>query len=303
MKNGRTRYETVQVSGLEIFYREAGPADAPTILMLHGYPSSSHMFRDLIPLLSDQFRLVAPDYPGFGFSSSPTVEGFEYTFERLTDVVDAFTDVLGLQRYALYMQDFGGPVGFRLAVRHPEKVSALIIQNANAYDEGMSPTMRSLVLPLWPRATPDTIAKARPIFELPNTKRQFLAGVPDLALVNPDCWHHAQCGLDRPGMKEVALALHENYGSNLEKYAEWQSYFRQYQPPALIAWGKGDFIFTVAGADAYRKDLIDVEQHILDTGHFALETHAFEIAALIRRFFSEHVSKWTQACIGDIQPA
>jgi pimeloyl-ACP methyl ester carboxylesterase len=284
MSDTLTRYLSVQVNGLDIFYREAGAKDAPVILLLHGYPSSSHMFRDLLPLLADRFRLVAPDYPGFGSSSTPTVKEFDYTFDHLTDVIEAFTQKLGLSRYSLYMQDFGGPVGFRLAVRHPERVVSLIIQNANAYDEGMSSTMRSLVLPLWPDASPETVERARPIFELPNTKKQFLEGVPDQTLVSPDGWQLSQWSLDRPGMKEVALALHVNYGSNLERYPEWQAYFRQYQPPALIAWGKGDFIFTVEGAQAYQRDLKQVETHILDTGHFALETHAHEIGGLIRTF-------------------
>jgi len=278
------RYATVQVKGLTVFYREAGPRAAPTSLLLHGFPSSSHMFRDLIPLLADRYHLVAPDYPGFGYGSTPGVQEFDYTFDALTDVIDGFTGAIGLESYALYMQDFGGPVGFRLAARHPERVRALIVQNANAYDEGMSVTMRTFVLPLWPTPTPETVSRARPIFELPNTKKQFLEGVPDPALVSPDAWQHAQWGLERPGMKEVALALHVDYGSNLVLYDAWQAYFRKHQPRMLVVWGKGDFIFTVAGAEAYQRDLKDVETHILDAGHFALETMAGEIAGHIRTF-------------------
>lgn len=280
-------YKTVKVSGLDIFYREAGSEQNPTVLLLHGFPTSSHMYRDLIPLLSDRYHLIAPDYPGFGYSATPTVDNFKYTFDNLADVITAFIDALGLNTYALYMQDFGGPVGFRIAVRRPQQVSALLIQNANAYDEGMSVTMRTYVLPLWPAVTPKTEAKARPLFELPNTKRQILEGVPDATLVSPDTWQHAQWGLDRPGMKDMALALHADYGSNLDHYSEWQAYFRKFKPPTLVTWGRGDFIFTVEGANAYRRDIPQAEIHILDTGHFALETHATEIATLIDRFLSQ----------------
>ena len=280
-------YRTVKVAGLDIFYREAGSQENPIILLLHGFPTSSHMYRDLIPLLADRYHLIAPDYPGFGYSATPSVNDFEYTFDKLADVMTAFIDELGLNTYALYMQDFGGPVGFRIAVRRPKQVSALLIQNANAYDEGMSITMRTYVLPLWPVVTPETEAKARPLFELPNTKRQIIEGVPDSTLVSPDTWQHAQWGLDRPGMKDVALALHADYGSNLERYAEWQAYFRKYQPATLVTWGRGDFIFTVEGAMAYGRDIPHAEIQILDTGHFALETNAEEIATAIRRFLPQ----------------
>jgi len=280
-------YKTVKVAGLDIFYREAGAPKNPVILLLHGFPTSSHMYRDLIPLLADRYHLIAPDYPGFGYSATPTVDDFRYTFDNLADVMTAFIDELELDTYALYMQDFGGPVGFRIATRRPEQVSALLIQNANAYDEGMSVTMRTYVLPLWPTVTPATEAKARPLFELPNTKRQILEGVPDPALVSPDTWQHAQWGLDRPGMKDMALALHADYGSNLQHYAEWQAYFRKHQPPTLVTWGRNDFIFTVEGATAYRRDIPDAEIHILDTGHFALETSAEEIATAISRFLAQ----------------
>jgi pimeloyl-ACP methyl ester carboxylesterase len=247
------------------------------------------MYRDLIPLLADRYHLIAPDYPGFGYSATPTVDDFRYTFDHLADVMTLFIDELGLDTYALYMQDFGGPVGFRIAVRRPGQVSALLIQNANAYDEGMSVTMRTYVLPLWPVVTPATEAKARPLFELPNTKRQIVEGAPDPELVSPDTWQHAQWGLDRPGMKDMALALHADYGSNLERYAEWQAYFRRYQPHTLVTWGRADFIFTVEGATAYRRDIPNAEIHILDAGHFALETSANEIAMSIGRFLPQRV--------------
>jgi pimeloyl-ACP methyl ester carboxylesterase len=277
-------YRTVNVDGVEIFYREAGDPKAPTLLLLHGFPTSSHMFRDLIPLLADQYHLVAPDYPGFGYSARPKVTEFNYTFDHLADVMEKFVDTLGLTRYSLYMQDFGGPVGFRLASRRPQQVRALIIQNANAYDEGVSSGVRDVVLRIWKERTPQTEARLKELFELPATKRQYLEGAPDQSLVSPDSWEHAQWGMDRPGDKEIQFALHANYGSNIERYDEWHAYFRKFQPPALIVWGKGDFVFTPAGAEAYRKDLKHVELHMLNAGHFALETNASEIAGYIREF-------------------
>jgi pimeloyl-ACP methyl ester carboxylesterase len=277
-------YRTVNVDGVEIFYREAGDPKSPAILLLHGFPTSSHMFRDLIPLLADRYHLVAPDYPGFGYSARPKVSEFNYTFDHLTDVMEGFVDAVGLKRYALYMQDFGGPVGFRLATRRPGQVRALIIQNANAYDEGISAGVRDVVLRIWKERTPQTEARLKEFFELPATKRQYLEGAPDPSLVSPDAWEHAQWGMDRPGDKEIQFALHANYGSNVERYDEWHAYFRNNQPPTLIVWGKGDFVFTPAGAEAYQKDLKHVELHMLNAGHFALETNASEIAGFIRGF-------------------
>jgi pimeloyl-ACP methyl ester carboxylesterase len=277
-------YRTVEVAGVEIFYREAGDPHFPTLLLLHGFPTSSHMFRDLIPLLADRYHLIAPDYPGFGYSSTPKPSEFTYTFDRLADVMEQFVDALGLTKYSLYMQDFGGPVGFRLAARRPERVRALIIQNANAYDEGVSSGVRDVVLRIWKERTPETEARLKELFELSATKRQYLEGSPDPTLVSPDAWQHAQWGMDRSGNKEIQFTLHANYGSNIEHYEEWHEYFRKFQPPALIVWGKHDFVFLAAGAEAYRRDLNQAELHMLDTGHFALETNAAEIAAHIRGF-------------------
>jgi pimeloyl-ACP methyl ester carboxylesterase len=277
-------YRTVEVAGVEIFYREAGDPHFPTLLLLHGFPTSSHMFRDLIPLLADRYHLIAPDYPGFGYSSTPKPSEFTYTFDRLADVMQQFVDALGLTKYSLYMQDFGGPVGFRLAARRPERVRALIIQNANAYDEGVSSGVRDIVLRIWKERAPETEARLKELFELPATKRQYLEGSPDPTLVSPDAWQHAQWGVDRSGNKEIQFTLHANYGSNIEHYEEWHEYFRKFQPPALIVWGKNDFVFLAAGAEAYRRDLNQVELHMLDAGHFALETNAAEIAAHIRGF-------------------
>ena len=285
----RVHYRTANVDGLDIFYREAGPSDAPTLLLLHGFPTSSHMFRDLIPLLADRYHVVAPDYPGFGYSSTPSVDSFEYTFDHLADVMEHFIAKIGLTTYALYLQDYGGPVGFRLATRHPQRVVALIIQNANAYSEGVTPLFQDVVLRLWTEQTPETEAKVRSLFELPLTKKQYLEGATDSTLVSPDSWQHAQWGMERDGNKDIQYALQANYGSNIELYDEWHRYFREHQPPTLVLWGKGDFVFADAGAEAYRKDLAAVEIHVLDAGHFALETSAFEIAAFIRAFLNAHI--------------
>ena len=286
--HARVHYRTVKIDGLDIFYREAGPTtdDAPTLLLLHGFPTSSHMFRDLMPLLGDQFRLIAPDYPGFGYSSTPSPSEFEYTFDHLAEVAARFTDALGLNSYSLYLQDFGGPVGFRLAALHPHRVERLIIQNANAYLEGVTPVLRDVVLRVWTERTPETEARIRELFEPSTTYRQFTEGAEDPTLVSPDSWQHAQWGMDRPGNKEIQFALHVNYGSNVERYDEWHEYFRVYQPATLVVWGERDFVFARAGAEAYRKDLQDVEVHLLKAGHFALETNAVEIAAHIRRFMA-----------------
>lgn len=281
-------YRTLNVDGLEIFYREAGPQDAPAILLLHGFPTSSHMFRDLIPLLAERYHIVAPDYPGFGYSAAPGVEEFDYTFDHLADVMEHFTEAVGLERYSLYMQDFGGPVGFRLAVRHPERTTALIVQNANAYEEGVTQALHDIVLRVWTDKSPEAVAALRLLFELPQTQRQFLEGAEDPTLVNPDSWQHAQWGMERPGNKDIQYAIHADYGSNIERYDEWHRYFREYQPPTLVVWGKNDFVFAVAGAEAYRQDLKTIEIHLLAAGHFALETKAPETAGYILPFLNTH---------------
>lgn len=281
-------YRTRNVDGIEIFYREAGPPDAPTVLLLHGFPTSSHMFRDLIPLLAEHYRLVAPDYPGFGYSAAPGVEEFDYTFDHLAEVMAHFTERIGLERYALYVQDFGGPVGLRLAVRHPERVTALIVQNANAYEEGVTKALRDIVLRVWTDRSPEAVAAIRLLFELPQTQRQFLEGAEDPTLVSPDSWQHAQWGMERPGNKDIQYVLHADYGSNVERYDEWHRYFREHQPPTLVVWGKEDFVFAEAGAQAYRQDLKTIEVHLLKAGHFALETKAPEIAEYILAFLSTY---------------
>ncbi|CAN7528698.1 alpha/beta fold hydrolase [Rhizobium sp. LjRoot30] len=279
----QVRYRTVAVDGLEIFYREAGATDAPVILLLHGFPTSSHMFRDLIPRLAQHYRVIAPDYPGYGLSGTPSTKDFAYTFDNLADVIDRFTQALGLNGYVLYMQDFGGPVGFRLAVRHPERIRALLVQNANAYEEGLSPAMDA-ARPAWERRTPGTEATLRAFLTLETTRFQYLHGARDPSLVSPDAWVHAQAGLDRPGNDEIQLAYLHDYGANPKQYPVWQEYLRRHQPPTLVVWGRNDPFFTEAGAQAYRRDVEDCELHLFETGHFALEEEVEAIAQLVLEF-------------------
>jgi pimeloyl-ACP methyl ester carboxylesterase len=283
--DSRTKYKIVKVQGLDIFYREAGPKDAPTILLLHGFPTSSRMFRELIPALADRFHLVAPDYPGFGHSAMPSVTEFEYTFDRLADVIDAFTTQIGLSRYVLYVQDYGAPVGYRLAVKHPERVQGLIVQNGNAYDEGIANAFWDPIKAYWRDRSEKTAVPVAKGLELEATRWQYLNGVRRPELIDPDTWLVDQHLLDRPGNKEIQMQLFYSYGSNPARYPEWQAYFRKYQPRTLIVWGKNDEIFPAAGAHPYKRDLKNVELHLLDTGHFALEEEGDTIARLIRRFF------------------
>jgi pimeloyl-ACP methyl ester carboxylesterase len=268
------RHAFVDVDGVRVFYREAGPADALPVLLLHGFPSGSHQYRRLMDALGDRHRLIAPDYPGFGHTETP--EGFTYTFDRLADVVEGFVERLGLTRFVLYAFDFGGPVGFRLATRHPEWIAGLIVQNANAYEEGLSDLARQLI----PHPTEE-------LFSLPVTRGQYEGGVADAALIAPDGWTLDQHFLDLPGRKQAQLALAENYGANVELYPVWQAWLREHRPRTLIVWGRGDAFFPEPGAHAYLRDLPDAELHVLDTGHFALEDKLPEIAPLIDRFLRD----------------
>ncbi len=281
-------YRTTEIEGLDIFYREAGSRENPTILLLHGFPTSSHQYRNLMPALADEFHVIAPDYPGFGFSSMPTVEEFEYTFDRLADVVEAFTEKLGLNSYSLYVMDYGAPVGFRLAVRHPERVESIIVQNGNAYDEGLL-EFWDPIKAFWADRTPENAEPLRALFTLEATQWQYLNGIRDSSTVSPDNWGHVQPLLDRPGNDEIQLHLFFDYGSNPERYPLWQEYFRTHQPPTLIVWGANDFIFPPEGAHPYKRDLEDVELHLFDTGHFALEEKGAEIAELMRSFLNRKV--------------
>lgn len=285
----KVAHHTVKIDGLDIFYREAGSKDAPTVLLLHGFPASSHMFRNLIPALADRFHVVAPDYPGFGYSSAPAVGKFEYTFDRLADVIEKFTEKVGLTKYALYVQDYGAPVGYRLAVKHPERVTALVVQNGNAYEEGLDNDFWKPIKTYWKDRTEKSAEPLRAFLKLDATKWQYLHGVRNPEAVSPDAWTLDQHFLDRPGNAEVQLALFYSYGSNPPLYPSWQAYFRQHQPPTLIVWGKNDQIFPPAGAEPYKKDLKNLEYHLLDTGHFALEEDGDRIAGLMREFLKKNV--------------
>ena len=278
-------YRTVQVGDLEIFYREAGSKEAPTILLLHGFPTSSHMFRNLIPALAHEFHVVAPDYPGFGNSSMPSVDEFEYTFDQLAAVMEGFIQKLGLKRYSLYLQDYGAPVGFRLAVKHPERVQALIVQNGNAYEEGLRDFWKPFRA-YWKEQTEENAAELKKFLVLDATKWQYTHGVRNPEAISPDNWLIDQYLLDRPGNVAIQLALFDSYGSNPALYPEWQEYFREHQPPTLVVWGKNDYIFPEEGAYPYLRDLKDIEFHLLNTGHFALEEDGDLIAFLIRRFLT-----------------
>ena len=284
-------HRTVQVQGLEIFYREAGSTESPTILLLHGFPTSSHMFRNLIPALADRYHVVAPDYPGFGNSSAPAVSEFEYEFDNLANVVEEFTERLGLESYSLYLMDYGAPVGFRLATRHPERVETLIVQNGNAYDEGIDNEFWEPIKEYWRNRSEQQGNALRSLLTIDATKWQYTNGVRNVEAISPDTWGHVQPLLDRPGNQEIQLALFYSYGSNPELYPEWQEYLRRYQPPTLIVWGANDQIFPAAGAYPYQRDLEDPEFHLLDTGHFALEEDGDTIARLIRRFLGERLNR------------
>jgi pimeloyl-ACP methyl ester carboxylesterase len=283
-----TTYRTIAIDGLDIFYREAGSRSNPTILLLHGFPTSSHMFRNLIPALADRFHLVAPDYPGFGNSSMPTVDEFDYTFDRLAQIVEKFITAINLKKYSLYVMDYGAPIGYRIAAKYPEQVEALIVQNGNAYDEGLREFWNPIKA-YWQERSPENADKIRPFFTLETTKWQYTNGVRNLEAISPDTWNMDQLLLDRPGNVEIQLALFYSYGSNPPLYPQWQEYFRKYQPPTLIVWGKNDYIFPAEGAYPYQRDLKDVEFHLLDTGHFALEEDGDAIANHIAQFLASRL--------------
>jgi pimeloyl-ACP methyl ester carboxylesterase len=286
----KVTHRTVKVGELDVFYREAGPKGGPAILLLHGFPTSSQMFRNLIPALADRFRVVAPDYPGYGHSSMPPHDQFKYTFDNLAGVIDEFTEKVGLTRYALYVQDYGAPVGYRLASAHPERVTAIVVQNGNAYDEGLDNPFWEPIKAYWREpASRQKRDALRNLLTYEATRWQYTDGVPDPELVSPDGAAHDQFLLDRPGNDEIQLDLFLSYGSNPPLYPRWQEYFRKHQPPTLIAWGKNDKIFPAAGAEPYRRDLKTLEYHLLDAGHFALETEGDTIAGLMRDFLGKHV--------------
>lgn len=280
-------HRTVKIGDLDIFYREAGPKGAPTILLLHGFPTSSHMFRNLIPALADRYHVIAPDYPGFGGSSAPSVTEFDYTFDNLAKVMEAFTEKVGLLKYSIYLMDYGAPVGFRLAENRPERVQTLIIQNGNAYEEGLDNEFWKPIKAYWNDRTKERGDDLRSLLTLDATRWQYTHGVRNVETISPDTWGHVQPLLDRPGNQEIQLALFFSYGSNPPLYPKWQEYLRTHQPPTLIVWGGNDQIFPAAGAYPYQRDLKNLEFHLLDTGHFALEEDGAKIALLIRGFLGK----------------
>jgi pimeloyl-ACP methyl ester carboxylesterase len=304
-------YRTVEIDNVEIFYREAGNPANPTIVLLHGFPTSSHMFRNLIPTLADEYHLVAPDYPGYGFSAMPAVDEFDYSFDNVAALMEKLIDELGLDRYSLYLMDYGAPIGFRIAAANPEQVETLIIQNGNAYVEGIDNDFWEPIRGYWKdrgainqgldNAWWQKVKKAYEQPEMANedalrflltlgaTQWQYTNGVPDVTAISPDNWGHVQPLLDREGNQAIQLQMFYSYGTNPPLYPAWQAYFREHQPPTLIVWGQNDEIFPAAGAHPYKRDLENLDFHLIDTGHFALETHANEIAGLMREFIERNL--------------
>jgi pimeloyl-ACP methyl ester carboxylesterase len=284
-RSAPTFYRTAKVDGLSIFYREAGPADAPTILLLHGFPSSSRMYEPLLARLADRFHLIAPDYPGFGHSDAPDPKSFAYTFDHITEVIDHFAQALGLTRYVLYLQDYGGPVGFRLALAHPERVQALIIQNAVAHDDGLGPLWQKR-REYWANRAPNEAALRENLISFAATKLRHLGTSPNVERYDPDLWSDEFAFLSKPGQIDIQSDLFYDYRTNVASYPAWQAWLKKHQPRTLVTWGRYDPSFLVAEAEAYRRDLPNAEIHVLDAGHFALDEKADEIAALIRSFLA-----------------
>jgi pimeloyl-ACP methyl ester carboxylesterase len=285
-----TQYRNVNVGGNQIFYREAGPSNAPTLLLLHGFPTSSHMFRNLIPALADKYHLVAPDLPGFGFTEVPARGQFAYTFENLATTINDFTEAIGLKKFALYIFDYGAPVGLRLALAHPEKVTAIISQNGNAYEEGLSQGWNP-IQKYWKEPSPENRAALHDFLTPEATKGQYTYGVEDPTRIAPESYTLDSALLARPGNDDIQLDLFLDYASNVALYPKFQEYFRTKRPPLLAIWGKNDPFFLPPGAEAYKRDNPDAEVRFLDTGHFAIETHYQEIADAIREFLGRRLSQ------------
>ena len=284
------RYRTVEIDGVEIFYREAGSPSAPTLLLLHGFPTSSHMFRNLIADLADEFHLIAPDYPGFGNSAQPDIADFDYTFDHFAQLMDGFTLKLGLDHYTLYVMDYGAPVGFRLASAHPERVDAIVVQNGNAYEEGLR-EFWDPIRTYWHERTPTNAQPLTAFITPEGVQWQYTHGTRNSEVISPDNWNVDLRHLSRAGNPAIQLQLFYDYGTNPGHYPAWQAYFRQHQPPTLIVWGQNDYIFPADGAHPYQRDLKTIELHLLDTGHFALEEDGKTIANLLRSFLRRHVAK------------
>jgi pimeloyl-ACP methyl ester carboxylesterase len=277
------RYNTETIDSLDIFYREAGTVGQPQLVLLHGFPTSSHMFRDLIAELKDDFHIIAPDYPGYGMSSAPSVNEYDYTFDNIAEVVDTLLERKGFDDYVLYVMDYGAPVGYRIATEHPERVAGFVVQNGNAYEEGLEDFWNP-IKKYWESGEDTDRNELRNLLTIDATKWQYMEGVRDESMISPDNWLVVQPLLDREGNDDIQLDLFYDYRTNVPLYASWQQYFRDHQPPMLITWGKGDYIFPESGAHPYMRDLPNAEMHILDTGHFALEEDGHQISELIRDF-------------------
>lgn len=286
----QTLYHTMPIDGIDIFYREAGEREKPTIVLFHGFPSSSHMFRNLIPELAKNYHVIAPDYPGFGYSGNPDHKQFSYTFDKFAELIDKLLINLNIDKYAIYVFDYGAPVGFRLFMKHPNKITAIISQNGNAYDEGLG-KFWDPIKAYWKTSANKEREAIRWLTTIKATKWQYENGVSpeDQSKISPDGWQHDQSLLDRPGNADIQLDIFHDYQSNLPLYPKWQEAFRKYRPALLAVWGKNDEIFVAPGAEAYRRDLPEAEIHLLNTGHFAIETHGKEISSLIIDFLKRKV--------------
>ena len=289
-EESRTAHKTIDIDGVQIFYREAGPVTAPTILLLHGFPTSSQMFRNLIPALSDRFHLLAPDYPGFGNSAQPAMEDFDYTFDNLAVVMQKFLSAKGIEKYSVYLMDYGAPIGFRLASQNPQQIQSLIVQNGNAYVEGLQ-DFWDPIRAYWNERSAENAEPLAGFISPAGVQWQYTHGVRNENVISPDTWNVDLRHLTREGNAEIQLALFYDYQNNVPYYPEWQAYFREYQPPTLIVWGKNDYIFPAAGAYPYQRDLKNIDFNLLDTGHFALEEDGAVIAGKIRRFLSRELAQ------------
>lgn len=281
----QTRHKTINIDGVDIFYREAGRADAPTILLLHGFPTSSHMFRNLIPALADRYHLIAPDYPGFGNSEQPAMDKFDYTFDNMAVVMGKMVNKLGIKKYSLYLMDYGAPIGFRLASQNPQRIDSLIIQNGNAYKEGLKDFWKP-IRKYWNDRSDENAGALAAFIAADGVKWQYTHGVRDESTISPDNWNVDLRHLTRKGNSSIQLAMFYDYQNNVPYYPEWQAYFRKHQPPTLIVWGKNDYIFPADGAFPYKRDLKNLQFNLLDTGHFALEEDGQVIASKIRKFLN-----------------
>ncbi|WP_299681847.1 alpha/beta hydrolase [uncultured Dokdonia sp.] len=279
--------KTIEIDGLSIFYREAGIQNKETILFLHGNPTSSHMYKELMNLLKDKYHVIAPDYPGFGFSSRPSISEYEYSFDSISDTMNQFIDKLKLTNFYLFVQDYGGPIGFRIATKRPELIKGLIIQNANVYAEGFGEWAMEIGGYIQNNDVEKMNAYKKHLVSLEGLKEQYITGAKDVSLIDPSSYYLDYAFLQRPGVKELFLTLFDNYGTNFEKYKEWQNYLRTHQPPTLVVWGTNDKFFSKPGGEAYAKDLNDVELHFFDGGHFMLEEYSSEVAQLIKKFTSK----------------